>query len=79
MEAVKTSEIVGGGYKDFWNFKGRYRVVKGSRGSKKSCTTALWYIFYMMKFYEKYGLKPNLLVIRKHVYLNRNSTRAQLI
>lgn len=83
MEKNKTlvpiSQIVGGGYKEFWNYKGRYRVVKGGRGSKKSCTTALWYIFMMMKYYHCYGYKPNLLVIRKHVYLNRSSTRAQLI
>ncbi|SEP80588.1 phage terminase large subunit [Treponema bryantii] len=76
---VKLSDVVGGGYDEFWNFKGRYRVVKGSRGSKKSCTTALWYIYKMMEFYHKYGLKPNVLVIRKHVYLNKQSTRAQLI
>ncbi len=76
---VRLSEIVGGGYNEFWNFKGRYRAVKGSRGSKKSCTTALWYIEKMMEFYAKYKLKPNVLVIRKHVYLNKNSTRAQLI
>ena len=77
--AISIREIVGGGYDDFWNFRGRYRVVKGSRGSKKSCTTAIWYIFFMMKFFHQYNLLPNLLVIRKHVYLNRNSTRAQLI
>lgn len=78
-KCTSISKIVGQGYDDFWNFKGRYRVVKGGRGSKKSCTTAIWYIFMMMKYFHKYGLLPNLLVIRKHVYLNKNSTRAQLI
>ena len=53
-------EIVGRGYKAFWNFKGRYRVVKGSRASKKSKTTALWYIYNIMKYQGS-----NLLVIRK--------------
>lgn len=53
-------KVVGKGYKDFWNFKGRYRVVKGSRASKKSKTTALWYIYNMMKYPE-----ANLLVVRK--------------
>ena len=53
-------EIVGRGYKTFWNFKGRYRVVKGSRASKKSKTTALWFITNMMKYKE-----ANALVIRK--------------
>ena len=59
-EYIKLPEIVGKGYKAFWNFKGRYRVVKGSRASKKSKTTALWYIYNMMKYSG-----ANLLVIRK--------------
>ena len=53
-------DVVGRGYKLFWNFKGRYRICKGSRASKKSKTTALWYIVNMMKYSES-----NLLVIRK--------------
>ena len=53
-------ELVGKGYKDFWNFKGRYRVCKGSRGSKKSKTTALFFIYSMMKYPG-----ANLLVVRK--------------
>ena len=57
---VKLPELVGKGYKDFWNFKGRYRVCKGSRGSKKSRTTALFFIYSMMKYPG-----ANLLVVRK--------------
>ena len=53
-------DIVGKGYKTFWNFKGRYRVCKGSRASKKSKTTALWFIVNMMAYPE-----ANLLVVRK--------------
>lgn len=53
-------DIVGKGYKTFWNFKGRYRVVKGSRASKKSKTTALWFIYNMMKHKG-----ANTLVVRK--------------
>ena len=53
-------DIVGRGYKTFWNFRGRYRVVKGSRASKKSKTSALWYIYNLMKYPE-----ANLLVVRK--------------
>lgn len=52
--------VVGKGYADFWNFKGRYRVCKGSRASKKSKTTALWLIFNMMNNPE-----ANALVVRK--------------
>lgn len=57
---IKLPDVVGKGYKQFWKFKGRYRVVKGSRASKKSKTTALWYITNMMKYPG-----ANLLVIRK--------------
>lgn len=56
------SSFVGGGYNDFWRFKGRYRVCKGSRASKKSKTTALWFISNLSK--AKYS-EANLLVVRK--------------
>jgi len=57
---VKLPEVVGKGYGTFWRWKGRYRVCKGSRASKKSKTTALWYITNMMKYPD-----ANTLVIRK--------------
>lgn len=53
-------DVVGKGYKDFWTFKGRYRICKGSRASKKSKTTALNFIYRMMKYPGS-----NLLVVRK--------------
>lgn len=59
---LKISEFVGGGYSEFWKFKGRYRICKGSRASKKSKTAALWFIANLSK--EKYR-NANLLVIRK--------------
>ena len=59
-QKINLPEVIGKGYKTFWNFKGRYRVVKGSRASKKSKTTALWYIYNLMKYPS-----ANLLVIRK--------------
>lgn len=70
---INLKEVVGKGYKTFWDFKGRYRIVKGSRGSKKSYTVALWYIVNMMKYKE-----ANLLVIRKVAETNKDSTYAQL-
>lgn len=79
QKQLSIRQIVGQGYDEFWNFKGRYRVVKGSRGSKKSTTAALWYIFNMMKYYHNYNLKPNLLVVRRYFNTNWDSTRAQLI
>jgi len=57
---ISLQQTVGKGYAQFWHFKGRYRVVKGSRASKKSKTAALWYVTKIM---EHKG--ANLLVIRK--------------
>lgn len=57
---ISLKKVVGKKYNRFWNFKGRYRIVKGSRASKKSKTAALWYITNMMKYPES-----NTLVIRK--------------
>jgi len=57
---IHLPDLVGKGYKTFWNFKGRYRAVKGSRRSKKSKTMALWTIYHIMKMKES-----NMLVVRK--------------
>ena len=57
---LSLSEIVGKGYGKYWRFKGRYRVCKGSRASKKSKTTALNFTTNIMKYPGS-----NLLVIRK--------------
>jgi phage terminase large subunit len=70
---VSLKSVVGEGYSRFWNFRGRYRVVKGGRGSKKSATTALWYITNLMKY-----PKANLLVVRQVHQTHKDSTYAQL-
>ena len=57
---VYLPDMAGKGYGTFWRFRGRYRVVKGSRASKKSKTTALWIIYHMMKYKDS-----NTLVVRK--------------
>lgn len=57
---IHLPEVVGKGYGTYWRYKGRYRVCKGSRASKKSKTTALWYIWALMKYPQ-----ANLLVARK--------------
>lgn len=57
---INLPDIVGRGYKAFWGFRGRYRVVKGSRASKKSKTAALNSIVRIMQ----YPLS-NLLCVRK--------------
>ena len=66
-------DFVGKGYKKFWNFKGRYRVVKGSRASKKSKTTALWFIYNMMKYKD-----ANTLVVRKTFRTLKDSCYTEL-
>lgn len=66
-------DLVGKGYKTYWNFKGRYRVCKGSRASKKSKTTALWYIYNLMKYPNS-----NLLVVRKTYSTLKNSCYTEL-
>ena len=57
---VYLPNYIGRGYGKYWHWKGRYRVCKGSRASKKSKTTALWYIVNIMKYPD-----ANLLVVRK--------------
>lgn len=59
-KSIKLPEIVGKGYRSYWNFRGRYDVCKGSRASKKSKTTALRIIYNMMKYDQS-----NTLVVRK--------------
>lgn len=59
-KVVSLKEVVGKGYGDFWRCEKRYRVCKGSRGSKKSKTSALNFIVRMMKHPQ-----ANLLVVRK--------------
>lgn len=57
---IHLPEVIGKGYGSFWRFRGRYRVVKGSRASKKSKTTALNLITRMMQYPQ-----ANTLVVRK--------------
>ena len=70
---INIAQIVGKGYKDYWNCREPYRVCKGSRASKKSKTTALWYIYHLMK----YPLS-NLLVVRAIDKTNKDSTYSDL-
>lgn len=53
---VSLQETVGKNYADFWNTRKRYRVCKGSRGSKKSKTTALNMIHRLFEYPESNGL-----------------------
>ena len=70
---ISLSEVVGGGYEEFWCTCVRYAVVKGSRASKKSTTAALKIITRMMQ----YPL-ANTLVVRKTASTLKDSCFAQL-
>ena len=67
------SSVVGGGYNKFWHYKGRYRVCKGSRASKKSTTTALNIIKRMIEYPD-----ANTLVVRKVFRTLKDSCFTQL-
>ena len=73
IEKLSIQNTVGNGYDDYWYFKGRYRVCKGSRASKKSKTTALNLIVRLVK----YPL-ANILVVRKVYATLKDSCYAEL-
>ncbi len=56
VRAISMREAVGGGYGDFWRARERYRVCKGSRGSKKSKTTALNLICRLIEYPQSSAL-----------------------
>ena len=70
---INLKDKIGRGYATFWNFKGRYRVCKGGRGSKKSTTTAMWIIYNMMKM-----PLANTLVVRQTFNTHLDSTWVRL-
>lgn len=73
MTTLSMQALVGKGYADFWRCRDRYRVVKGSRGSKKSKTMALWLIFNIMKYPD-----ANALVVRRWQNTLRDSCFSDL-
>lgn len=73
MNKVSLKSVVGKGYKDFWNCKKRYIALKGGRGSKKSKTTALRWIYLLMKY-----PKANLLVVRRTYNTLKDSSYSDL-
>lgn len=70
---ISLPDVIGKGYKSFWNAKDRYRVLKGGRGSKKSVTTAMWFIYNIIKH-----PLANAVVVRKTLNTHKDSTFAQL-
>lgn len=73
MSAVRLSEIVAPAYKEFFNTRKTYVICKGSRGSGKSKSAAIWIILNMMRF-----PLANTLVVRKVERTLRDSCFADL-
>lgn len=72
-EGLYLPDVIGKGYGDFWRTRCRYRVVKGSRASKKSKTTALWYVYHLLRHPA-----ANLLVVRRTYRTLERSAYAEL-
>lgn len=68
-------DLIGTGFENAWNFKGRYRVIKGSRNSKKSVVMMGYRI--IMDILE--NPNNNVLVIRQVDATNRQSTYANVV
>lgn len=67
-------DLIGKGYASFWKTRKRYRVVKGSRGSKKSKTCGIYYPYMMMQHPE-----ANLLVVRRNFRTLKDSCYSDLM
>lgn len=71
---ISLKELVGQGYGDFWNTRKRYRVCKGSRGSKKSKTAAINRIVRIINM-----PLANYLCIRRYANTIRDSIYADTL
>ena len=65
---ISIKEAIGKGYGDFWNCRKRYRVIKGSRGSKKSKTAAINRIVRIVNYPA-----ANILCVRRYSNTLRDS------
>lgn len=66
---ISMREVLGKGYNRFFHSRNFYRVVKGSRGSKKSKSAAICNVHDILKYPW-----ANLLVIRRYSNTNKQST-----
>ena len=71
---ISIQKLIGKGYGAFWKTRKRYRVVKGSRGSKKSKTAAINRIYRIVK----YPLS-NYLCVRRYSNTLRDSIYADTL
>lgn len=74
IDRVRLKDVVGKGYASFWKCKTRYRVLMGGRASKKSKTTALYFVTKMMEHPE-----ANLLVARRYASTLYDSCYSDLL
>lgn len=74
MKTISIKKLIGKGYGDFWHTKKRYRLCKGSRGSKKSKTTSIDRIARILEY-------PlcNYLCVRRYSNTLRDSIYADTI
>lgn len=70
---IDIAQTIGRGYRDFWNWRGRYLVCKGSRASKKSTTAGFKMIVNRMRMPDTHGI-----AVRRYDVTHRESTYAQL-
>lgn len=70
---ISLQETVGKNYADYWNSRERYRICKGSRGSKKSKTTAINMIYRLYEYPES-----NALCVRRYSNTLRDSVFSDL-
>lgn len=80
MDRISISELIGKGYNEFWNTKKTYKVVKGSRGSKKSVTTQIEIIVKMMTYSWMNAIVARRYqnTLRDSVYVGMQSAVARL-
>ena len=73
LSKIKYSELIGGGYDDFWRSRKRFRVVKGGRSSKKSSTMGRECVYRIMRY-----PKSNILVVRQTGNTHETSTYSEI-
>lgn len=74
IDRVRLKDVVGKGYATFWKCKTRYRVLMGGRASKKSKTTALYFVTKLMEHPD-----ANLLVARRYASTLYDSCYSDLL
>ena len=72
-QVVNLSEIIGGGYEEYWHDRHFFRVVKGGRGSKKYSTAFTEAPYRIMKYPGS-----NIVIVRQTANTHETSTFAEI-